>query len=425
MLPDEKQVSSRIFACPQCPKIFATRSNLKRHMENPNIHNIPYVRSRDQKRWKGHSKKVVSKEETTESNNDRMRKWRAENREKNRQNDLRCRVYRLARQKYGDSDSIEKQGFVREEIARRLGRRMMMERRETNGWTPPMKMRNGIRLMSPVHFSTPPSTPLMSSSSSTENNTATMLLSPLSDLVELPFYSVPQQKIELPSIDKFTRTNSWSSSPPDFSPSSVTSSPILPHLSPTLGNSQRRTSSSSISSASSITSDKQIIKKERRRSSSSIVVTAAHAALKSKSNKSLSVNTSPIPSSSPFMLLTPTTPSKFLDTTSSTSTPTEEEEDSAAAEVAAGENEDDFCVLPSVHSFLSYAPSAAADATVDTAHQQQQQQQQETSCCIPTITTKGGIKYVDSNKILDEFVGVVLNYVDNNATPTTTTTATQ
>lgn len=35
-------------------------------MENPNIHNIPYVRSRDQKRWKGHAKKVVSKEETTE-----------------------------------------------------------------------------------------------------------------------------------------------------------------------------------------------------------------------------------------------------------------------------------------------------------------------------------------------------------------------
>lgn len=41
-------------------------SHRKRHMENPNIHNIPYVRSRDQKRWKGHSKKVVSKEETTE-----------------------------------------------------------------------------------------------------------------------------------------------------------------------------------------------------------------------------------------------------------------------------------------------------------------------------------------------------------------------
>ncbi|KAI9260910.1 hypothetical protein EDC94DRAFT_519958 [Helicostylum pulchrum] len=291
MLTDEDQVS-RIFACPQCPKIFATRSNLKRHMENPNIHNIPYVRSRDQKRWKGHSKKVVSKEETTESNNDRMRKWRAENREKNRQNDLRCRVYRLARQKYGEHDSSEKQGFVREEIARRLGRRMMMERREANGC----------------------------------------------DLVELPFFSVPQQKIELPSIERFTRTNSWSSSPPDFSSGSASSSPVLPHLSPTLRNTKRRTSSSSISSASSVT----------------------------------------------------ITPSEVADAST------------------AGENED-FCVLPSMHTFLSYAPSA-----VDRVQQQQkQQQQQQKSCCIPTVTTKGGIKYVDSNKILDEFVGVVLNYVDN------------
>lgn len=138
-----------------------------------------------------------------------MRKWRAENREKNRQNDLRCRVYRLARQKYGDHDSMEKQGFVREEIARRLGRRMVMEQQD-------------------VH--------------------------------ELPFYSAPQQKIELPAI-----------------------------LS-------RRTSSSS--STSSVTS--------RRRSSTG----------------------------------------------------------------------DDFCVLPAM---LSY----------------------------------NAVKYVESNKILDEFVGVVLNYVDN------------
>ncbi|KAG2213835.1 hypothetical protein INT47_001104 [Mucor saturninus] len=392
MLPDEDQVS-RIFACPQCPKIFATRSNLKRHMENPNIHNIPYVRSRDQKRWKGHSKKVVSKEETTESNNDRMRKWRAENREKNRQNDLRCRVYRLARQKYGENDSSEKQGFVREEIARRLGRRMMMERREANGWTPPMRMRNGIRMMSPVHFTSPPSSPLLSSQA---------LLSPLSDLVQLPFYSAPQQKIELPSIDSFTRTNSWSSSPPDFSSSSNTSSPILPHLSPTL---QRRTSSSSISSASSITT--QQIAKEKRRSSS---VTT------------LSVNTTPIPSACSSSSTTPITPK-------------------LEGEVSGGNVEDSpFCVLPSMHAFLSYAPSAgvssshpaaaasaaAAAASVPTAAAaaaasssdadnklQQQKQQQNSSCCIPTITTKGGIKYVDSNKILDEFVGVVLNYVDN------------
>jgi hypothetical protein len=189
-----------------------------------------------------------------------MRKWRAENREKNRQNDLRCRVYRLARQKYGEQDSVAKQTFVREEIARRLGRRLIVERRD---W--PAK--------------------------------------------ELPFYSAPQQKIELPSIDHF-RSN-WSS---------ANSSPVLPHLSPTL---QRRTSSSSISSASSITF---------RRS---------------------------------------TTPNK--------------------EDLEAG---DDFS-LPSMHAFLSYAPSA--------------EQEQQQMC----ITTKGGIKYVESNKILDEFVGVVLNYADN------------
>ncbi|KAI8075206.1 hypothetical protein BC940DRAFT_266014 [Gongronella butleri] len=144
----------KCFSCSQCSKMFATRSNLKRHMENPNIHNIPYVRSRDQKRWKGHAKKVVSKEETTE----RMRKWRAENREKNRQNDLRCRVYRLARQKYGEQDSEEKQSFIRDEIVRRLGRRNN------------------------------------SSKSSKENACA---------ITQLPFYNFPLQKIELPSIDSF------------------------------------------------------------------------------------------------------------------------------------------------------------------------------------------------------------------------------
>ncbi|RCH78737.1 hypothetical protein CU098_005580, partial [Rhizopus stolonifer] len=155
-----------------------TRTHRKRHMENPNIHNIPYVRSRDQKRWKGHAKKLISKEETTESNNDRMRKWRAENREKNRQNDLRCRVYRLARQRFGDHDSPEKQNFVKEEISRRLGRRIMLE----------------------------------SKSDST-------------DLIELPFYSGLQQKIKLPSIQQMS--NAWSSN-----------TSFLPELSPNL---QRRT----------------------------------------------------------------------------------------------------------------------------------------------------------------------------------------
>jgi hypothetical protein len=41
-------------------------------------------------------------------------------------------------------------------------------------------------------------------------------------------------------------------------------------------------------------------------------------------------------------------------------------------------------------------------------------------CVLPSMhtlfasSTKGGIKYVESNKILDEFVGVVLNYANHN-----------
>ncbi|CEP12532.1 hypothetical protein [Parasitella parasitica] len=355
-------------------------------MENPNIHNIPYVRSRDQKRWKGHSKKVVSKEETTESNNDRMRKWRAENREKNRQNDLRCRVYRLARQKYGDHDSADKQAFVREEIARRLGRRMMMERRESNGWVPPLRMRDSLRLMSPAiqYSSLAPSSPTSPSS----------IASSTSDIIELPFYSAPQQKIELPSIDRFTRTNSWSSSPPAFS--SASSSPVLPHLSPSL---QRRTSSNSISSVSSVISDSQDNNdnknsRKRRRSSSH------HS-------------TTPVPTA------------KRAAHTSQTAVAQESAQEASAMSFVkvegkkAGEAKDDFCVLPSMHAFLSY--NAAASPASASAEQQQQSQQhhyqqhqeQQEQCCMSTVTTKGGIKYVDSNKILDEFVGVVLNYVDN------------
>lgn len=131
-------------------------------MENPNIHNIPYERSRDQKRWKHHSKKEASRQETTE----RMRKWRSKNKEKNKTNDVRCRVYRLARQKYGKQDSEEKQKFIEEEINKRL------ERKDAK-------------------------------------------------LDELPFYSAPLQKIELPSLKDLPhqkRTRKSKNTTPSFIP---------------------------------------------------------------------------------------------------------------------------------------------------------------------------------------------------------------
>ncbi|CAO3576816.1 unnamed protein product [Absidia cylindrospora] len=168
----------QLYSCPQCYKKFATHSNLKRHTENPNIHNIPYKRSRDQKRWKNHAKKQVSKEETAQ----RMRKWRAANRDKNKRNDLRCRVYRLARMKFQDDECIEKELFIKEQISRRLGRqRLLMEDKEER------------------RYSTS-----SASSSSSSSCTSSLPSSPSNNdfyyQSSLPFYNPPYHQIVLPSL---------------------------------------------------------------------------------------------------------------------------------------------------------------------------------------------------------------------------------
>lgn len=236
-----------------------------------------------------------------------MRKWRAENREKNRQNDLRCRVYRLARQKFGEQDSLEKQQFVRDEIARRLGRRNMIERAK-------FQMRrdddDDNETAAPA---TPATTP---PAESHETKSYYGFSRRACDLVELPFYSAPQQKIELPSI----------AIP---APSSAGSSPALPCLSPSWRN-ERRTSSSSISTLSSVTS---------------------HASDVARSQPS------------------PTFSAEELSS------------------------------LPSMHSLLSYNSSSSAQSAF-------RPQQRE----ISKPTGQGNVRYVDQTRILDEFVGVVLNY---------------
>ncbi|SAM08501.1 hypothetical protein [Absidia glauca] len=187
-------------------------------MENPNIHNIPYVRSRDQKRWKGHAKKIVSKEETTE----RMRKWRAENREKNRQNDLRCRVYRLARQKFGDKDSVEKQTFIQDEIIRRLGRRTNAKSKSTassSASSPSSYSNSAFSSTSPSPIDYRLINPRIRRRSAATKAIHNTIIDNDDDeeeddeedddedmdsrpwKTELPFYNMPHQKIELPSID--------------------------------------------------------------------------------------------------------------------------------------------------------------------------------------------------------------------------------
>ncbi|KAJ2346765.1 hypothetical protein GGF43_004913, partial [Coemansia sp. RSA 2618] len=67
---------------------------------------------------------------------ERMRRWRSENAEKNRLNDLRCRVYRQARIRFGKEPTPEREAWIQSEIFRRLERRRLREAMKGNGSVP-------------------------------------------------------------------------------------------------------------------------------------------------------------------------------------------------------------------------------------------------------------------------------------------------
>ncbi|KAK9720526.1 hypothetical protein K7432_004106 [Basidiobolus ranarum] len=179
------------FRCIECHKEFTTKSNLRRHMENPNIHNKPYERTRDQKRWKDHERKNPSRQELSE----RMRKWRAENAEKNKDNDTRCRVYRLAKVKFGPDSSPEKQMWIQDEIDKRINRRKSRERQHQDYeqspidhqyYTEPSPSPSPEQLESSLDFA------LTSLPKPTKNNSSDVRLPALSELL-LPTF--PLSKI--------------------------------------------------------------------------------------------------------------------------------------------------------------------------------------------------------------------------------------
>lgn len=156
-----------------------------------------------------------------------MRKWRAENRDKNKRNDLRCRVYRLARQKYGEQNSEEKQLFIEAEVKRRLNRRMLLEQSKTKKASKPKSTLDKDEL-DEVEYSN-------SSSSSTPETRN-----------ELPFYCAPHDKIELPSIDlQNQRSSLRNTEPSSHSKKSLSLSPSIKG-SPWKDGPQRRLSDSSV-----------------------------------------------------------------------------------------------------------------------------------------------------------------------------------
>ncbi|KAI8977595.1 hypothetical protein BDF20DRAFT_942553 [Mycotypha africana] len=410
----EEPASTKIFTCSQCPKVFVTRSNLKRHMENPNIHNIPYVRCRDQKRWKGHSKKVISKEESTESNNDRMRKWRAENREKNRQNDLRCRVYRLARQKFGEGKSVEKQDFVKHEIARRLGRRLILDGplpvKSRLSLHPTNRQQQASICMdttSPATFLLPSTDPI--SITNIHPNDRHHDSSVMNK--ELPFYSTPQQKIKLPSIETMNHVTDHphhyyqtlqqqkqQATLPSSTPLTTASPAFLPDLSPHLPSEppldlflQRHINNSVYDSLDIPQSNG---------SNSPANSCASDISLPSHPNSHITQlqqeqdnNNNNNNKSAHILLLSP-----LLSTTSSTTTTTT---------TTAGGDANFCCVLPSMHNLLS--PSCALSSS-SSSSASTPTEASATNIADQFHTANVQTQNDGSINILNEFVGVVLDY---------------
>jgi hypothetical protein len=163
-----------------------------------------------------------------------MRKWRAENRDKNKRNDLRCRVYRLARQKFGEEDSEEKQQFIQDEINRRLGRRLLLEQKNKERLHDNTIVNNGeIRKPYPI-------LPAVVKENQTLN--------------ELPFYCAPLHKIELPSINMPNRRTSQSTEPSGYANKSQPNSPLSEHT--LFDDDDRRQSECSVNSSYSNYSNK-------------------------------------------------------------------------------------------------------------------------------------------------------------------------
>ncbi|KAI8643286.1 hypothetical protein BD408DRAFT_414999 [Parasitella parasitica] len=72
----------------------------------------------------------AKRESIRASNRERKKKWRIHNEERNKDNDLRCRVNKRAHKLYGLQESAAKQQWVQEEFEKRRQKRMDKERRK-------------------------------------------------------------------------------------------------------------------------------------------------------------------------------------------------------------------------------------------------------------------------------------------------------
>ncbi|KAI8062560.1 hypothetical protein BC940DRAFT_308550 [Gongronella butleri] len=75
-------------------------------------------------------KQMQIRQKVRDENRARKRRWRQHNEERNKDNDLRCRVNKRARKLFGDDPSDKKQQWINEEFERRRYRRHEKERRK-------------------------------------------------------------------------------------------------------------------------------------------------------------------------------------------------------------------------------------------------------------------------------------------------------
>ncbi|KAJ2499863.1 hypothetical protein GGH96_003206 [Coemansia sp. RSA 1972] len=98
-----------------------TKTQLRNQQHNP--------RAKDQPRHDDEHKSLVA-EKMREENRSRKKRWRELNEERNKDNDLRCRVNKRANQLYGASASEAKDKWIGEEFERRQQKRREKEMRK-------------------------------------------------------------------------------------------------------------------------------------------------------------------------------------------------------------------------------------------------------------------------------------------------------
>ncbi|KAI9762763.1 MAG: hypothetical protein M4579_000115 [Chaenotheca gracillima] len=71
--------------------------------------------------------KVAERERVREENRERKKRWRESNAERNKDNDLRCRINKRAKQIYGPSQSAERRAWIESEFNKRRAKRESKE----------------------------------------------------------------------------------------------------------------------------------------------------------------------------------------------------------------------------------------------------------------------------------------------------------